>query len=655
MLVVPFGYFATAAIAPPHVLIVLMENTSYEQIVGNSQMPFVNAQVATNGSVSTADLSHPSLPNYLGLVSGSIQNNPADTTPQDGTYPGPQFTDELANAGIGWKAYMQDMPVACDLTDQFGPGGYDVNHNPFMYFNSVRTNSSQCNRVVPYPQLTTDLNAGTAPPFLWVSPNLTNDMHDGTAAQGDIFLQGLVTQVRASSWWTSDSRIIITWDEGETTEQVLTLVIGSPHGTAATGGNEYGTLRGLEEVYGVGLLGHSADANVGDILPLLTAAAPPSPSPSPIPSPSPSTSPIPSPSASQSPSPSPSLGPSSGTRGIFRFTSTDFAAMHTAGFNAATDGGAQDNGVAEAANGITGMVWVDAYDNTTCAQTMTNTQIAAMVQANVIAGHQGLRYEIGDEPTANGCNAAPVYTSITQAVHGADPTAKTWVISDQFQVGNPVQPGVPMKGSVDILAFDVYPCESGPCDYSAIDSAVQQIHAANITTWEFVIQDFSSPPWRWPTPAEIQGQFDHWKNQGAIGYWVFAWDYLGAQVIQQPGNITALQSINSQAFNGSPSPSPSPSPSTLSVSVGASVSTGSAPLGVSFTSTPSGGLAPYSYAWTFGDGAGATSQNPNHTYTVAGTYSANLTVTDAHGATAIRSSLIVTVQVRLHPQRGPHH
>jgi len=195
-------------------MIVLMENTSYEAVVGNSQMPFVNALVAANGSVSTTDLSHPSLPNYLGLVSGSIQDNPPDTTPQDRTYAGPQLTDELATAGIGWKAYMEDMPVACDLTDQYSPGRYDVNHNPFMYFNSVRTNSAQCNRDVPYPQLTTDLNTGTAPPFLWVSPNTLNDMHDGTPAQGDSFLQGLVTQVQASSWWTPGSRIIITWDEG---------------------------------------------------------------------------------------------------------------------------------------------------------------------------------------------------------------------------------------------------------------------------------------------------------------------------------------------------------------------------------------------------------------------------------------------------------
>jgi phosphatidylinositol-3-phosphatase len=310
-----FGQHAQVAVAaavPPHVMIVLMENSSYEGVVGNAQMPFVNGLVAANGSVSTTDLSHPSLPNYLGLISGSIQNNPADTTPQDGTYGGTQLTDELAAAGVAWKAYMEDMPVACDLTDQYSPGHYDVNHNPFMYFNSVRNNASQCNRDVPYPQLTADLNAGTAPPFLWVTPNTINDMHDGSPSQGDAFLQGLVTQVRASSWWTPGSRIIITWDEGEQSDQVLTLVVGSAHGTAAGVGNEYGTLRGLEEVYGVGLLGHSADGNVGDIRPLLVGATPPPPPPpppSPIPPPPSARPPSPSPSPSDSPSPSPSPSP----------------------------------------------------------------------------------------------------------------------------------------------------------------------------------------------------------------------------------------------------------------------------------------------------------------------------------------------------------
>ncbi|MGA7912530.1 MAG: hypothetical protein WCC30_13445, partial [Candidatus Dormiibacterota bacterium] len=79
--------------------------------------------------------------------------------------------------------------------------------------------------------------------------------------------------------------------------------------------------------------------------------------------------------------------------------------MHSVGFNAATDGGVQDHGDAEAAAGIAGMVWVDAYNNSTCVQTMLDSTIAGLVQANVVAGHRGLRYEVGDEPTANGCNA----------------------------------------------------------------------------------------------------------------------------------------------------------------------------------------------------------------------------------------------------------
>ena len=219
--------------------------------------------------------------------------------------------------------------------------------------------------------------------------------------------------------------------------------------------------------------------------------------------------------------------------------------MRSAGFNASTDGGVQDGGDQQAAVGMTGMVWVGAYDNSSCAQTMSDSQIAGLVQANVNAGHRGLRYQVGDEPTANGCNAAPVYAHITQVVHGADPGAKTWVADDQFQVGNALQSGVPMKGSVDILAFDIYPCQSGPCDLSAIDAAVAQIHAAHLTNWEFIIQDFSSGNWRWPTPAEIQAQYDHWKGQGALGYWVFAWDYQGQSVTAQAGNIAALQQINS--------------------------------------------------------------------------------------------------------------
>jgi PKD repeat protein len=80
----------------------------------------------------------------------------------------------------------------------------------------------------------------------------------------------------------------------------------------------------------------------------------------------------------------------------------------------------------------------------------------------------------------------------------------------------------------------------------------------------------------------------------------------------------------------------------LSASVMASPTSGQAPLAVNFTGSASGGATPYSYRWTFGDGGSSTSQNPSHTYSSAGTYTATLTVTDSTNATNSKS-LTITV------------
>lgn len=77
---------------------------------------------------------------------------------------------------------------------------------------------------------------------------------------------------------------------------------------------------------------------------------------------------------------------------------------------------------------------------------------------------------------------------------------------------------------------------------------------------------------------------------------------------------------------------------------GTTPTSGTAPLAVSFVGTnssdPDGIVS--GYLWDFGDGTGSTLGNVSHTYAAAGTYTANLTVTDNSGASA-SSSVVITV------------
>jgi PKD repeat protein/phosphatidylserine/phosphatidylglycerophosphate/cardiolipin synthase-like enzyme len=79
------------------------------------------------------------------------------------------------------------------------------------------------------------------------------------------------------------------------------------------------------------------------------------------------------------------------------------------------------------------------------------------------------------------------------------------------------------------------------------------------------------------------------------------------------------------------------------VSASGTPTAGPAPLTVNFVSSasdPDGTIAAYN--WTFGDGGISTAQSPSHTYNQAGTYTAQVTVTDNMGATA---NAIVTINV----------
>ena len=56
---------------PDHVVVVVMENRSFNEIIGNSRAPYIN-ELARGGALFTQSyaVTHPSQPNYLALFSG---------------------------------------------------------------------------------------------------------------------------------------------------------------------------------------------------------------------------------------------------------------------------------------------------------------------------------------------------------------------------------------------------------------------------------------------------------------------------------------------------------------------------------------------------------------------------------------------------------
>ena len=200
----------------PHVLIVLEENKGYAAVMSGA--PYLDGLAKSYlNSSSWFGVDHPSAPNYVALLSGSTQTVVGDCTPPNcGPYNVTSLPGQLAAAGIPWTAYMESMPTPCYAGSTFGL--YAEKHDPFMYFDDVLKNNC-ASHVLPYPgssSLVARLDGPNAPDFVWITPNLLDDMHDGSVLQGDAWARANLGPVFASSWFKDyNSTVIVTMDEGD--------------------------------------------------------------------------------------------------------------------------------------------------------------------------------------------------------------------------------------------------------------------------------------------------------------------------------------------------------------------------------------------------------------------------------------------------------
>jgi len=223
-----------------HVFLVMLENHSFGQVIGNPVMPYLNGLATGHGLAAAyfAD-AHPSIPNYFMLTTGKFETFDDSFT---GTIADDNIVRALTGAGKTWKAYIESIPSAGYL----GPnaGTYLKRHNPFSYLSDVTGSAAQAANMVPFSQLSADLAAGSLPNFVYVLPNSQNNAHDcpggGSSCTDDQKLAAADAWLKANldpvinSPKFGNSVVFITFDESVDTDitngggQVATVLVG-PH------------------------------------------------------------------------------------------------------------------------------------------------------------------------------------------------------------------------------------------------------------------------------------------------------------------------------------------------------------------------------------------------------------------------------------------
>ena len=320
------GSASTAGPAIPHyqhIVEIMMENTSYDTIIGNPLAPHINALASKYGlATDYFGVTHPSEPNYVANMGGSFfgiqDDNQFYCTPAlsgsdphcagttvDHTVSAQSLADQLTAAGMTWKGYFQSLPpippsgVIMTGPNANGPYSfkspsdsvalYASKHNPFVNFTGTQT---KLDNMVPDTQLATDLASNSLPNFSLVVPDQCHDMHgtggcsttNGLISAGDAYVRDTVKAILYSkAWHHGNDAVVITWDEDDFSDEgqpgtgccgadpggghVATIVItnkGNKHPiTDGTPYNHYSLLLSLEDAFGLPCLANACDSADG--------------------------------------------------------------------------------------------------------------------------------------------------------------------------------------------------------------------------------------------------------------------------------------------------------------------------------------------------------------------------------------------------------
>jgi acid phosphatase len=260
------------------IAVMVLENRSYEQIVGNPSAPYINS-LARKGALATRyyAITHPSLPNYIAMTTGGhkgINTNCAICKAE-----GRSLVNQLDRARITWRAYFESLPKR--VASPFKAGGpYNRHYNPFVYTELGR--GELASNTVNFGGLSHDLATQTLRRFSWIAPNVWHDGHNGKLAAVDSFAARLVPRIVKALG--PRGVLFVTWDEGRRSDtrgangqgggRIPLIAVGPGARAGARVGvraNHYALLKTIEAGLGLRALGHARKAGT----PVLTGLTQP--------------------------------------------------------------------------------------------------------------------------------------------------------------------------------------------------------------------------------------------------------------------------------------------------------------------------------------------------------------------------------------------
>jgi len=199
-----------------HIWIVTEENHSFEDVVGNSQMPYYNQLIQQYGlAAQFYSEQHSSLPALMWFVAGAPVELNNDTVSCN--HPDDNIVRELLQQGYTWRTYQENMPYA-GFQGLYGGvnNSYYRRHNPLIDFSDVCPGTGQDMNSVPFEQMTTDFAQGTQVNYAYITPDSDEDAHNGTVQAADQWLQANLPAILARPEFGpgGDGILFVVWDEG---------------------------------------------------------------------------------------------------------------------------------------------------------------------------------------------------------------------------------------------------------------------------------------------------------------------------------------------------------------------------------------------------------------------------------------------------------